>query len=43
MQSEQLIHQLQQLKLSGMVQALEEQQEKPLNPALSFEECLGLV
>lgn len=43
MQSEQLIHQLQQLKLAGMVQALQEQQGKPMNTELTFEERLGLL
>lgn len=43
MQSEQLIQQLQTLKLTGMMQALQEQQEKPLHTELTFEERLGLL
>lgn len=43
MQAEQLIHQLQQLKLAGMAQAYQEQQEKPMNNTLTFEERLGLL
>lgn len=43
MQTEQLVNQLQQLKLNGMALGLKEQSEKPLHQELTFEERLGLL
>lgn len=43
MQTQQLIEQLQQLKLHAMAFALQEQQQKPAHAQLTFEERLGLL